>query len=79
MIDDTCGDRVTLSVDQGTRTLATGDLANGAAAQFPSELDANVQAGDTISFMIDAGPQRGTDRSEICDTTQLAVTITAAS
>ena len=73
--DAVCGNgaawRVELIGRTGANTIASGVFDNGKRSVFAPKQDFSVQQGDLIKLVVNAR-----DRSHICDTTQVAITIT---
>src|SRR5439155_20644957 len=72
--DATCGDGIRWYVDQANTTLAEGATPRGGSASFPTGLQATVQIGTYLYFIVDAGANGNIS----CDTTRLDVSIVQA-
>lgn len=72
--DDKCGNggswKVTLLNETGISTLAEGTIDNGRGGSFQLEQPVDIQAGDLVSFVLEA---RNRDHS--CDTTAVDMTL----
>ena len=75
--DAVCGNgaawRVELIGRAGADTIASGVFENGKRSTFAPKQEFAVQPGDLLKLVVNAR-----DRSHVCDTTQVAVTITEA-
>lgn len=68
--DGACGDGVTYYIDRGTSNLKTVRLSNNDSRELPL-ITTNIGAGESLNFIVDAGPSGNND----CDATQLQIQI----
>lgn len=68
-IDPNCGNGVLVTIDKNARTLASGDIPNGAARSF-NLWNVRVRVDDVLYFIVD--PKEG---DHICDSTKLDLEI----
>ena len=66
-VDPACGDGVLWSIDKGSKTLQSGDLANGGAASF--SLVTAVKKDQIVYFTVDPKAEYS------CDSTKLELII----